>query len=53
MKIMRAHDEDNTDVNAFNAMKEELKQLKDQTNNRLTKLEGTMSNSAQVETLHD
>ena len=31
----------------------ELKQLKDQTNHRQAKLEGTMSNSTQVETLHD
>ena len=40
-------------VNAFNAMKEESKQLYGQTIHRLTKLEGTMSNSAQIETLHD
>ena len=40
-------------VNAFNAMKEESKQLYGQTINRLAKLEGTMSNSAQIETLHD
>ena len=44
MKIMRAHDEDNIGVNTFNATKEDLKQLKDQTNHRLAKLEGTMSN---------
>ena len=43
---MRAHDEDNIDENAFNSMKGALKQLKDQTNHRLAKLEGTMSNSA-------
>ena len=41
MKIMRTHDEDSVDVNAFNSMKEELKLLKDQTNHRLAKLEGT------------
>ena len=40
-------------VNAFNAMKEESKQLNGQTIHRLAKLEGTMSNSAQIETLHD
>lgn len=40
MKIIHAHDEDNIDVNAFNTMKEELKQLKDQINHLLTKLEG-------------
>ena len=50
---MRAHDEDSTDVSAFNAMKEELKQWNDQTKHRLAKLESTMSNDAQVETLHD
>ena len=37
MKIMHPHDEDNIDVNAFNAMKEDLKQLNNQTNHRLTK----------------
>ena len=51
--IMRAHDEDNIDVNAFNTMKKELKELKDQTNHPLAKSEGITSNSAQVETLHD
>ena len=50
---MRTHDEENSDTDAFNAMKEELKQLKDQANHRVAKLEGVMSNSAQVETLHD
>lgn len=40
---MRANDEDNIDVNTFNTIKEELKQLKDQTSHRLAKLEGTMS----------
>ena len=50
---MRAHDEDSIDANAFNAMKEELKQLNDQTKHRLAKLEDTMSNDAQVETSHD
>ena len=50
---MRAHDEDNTGVNTFNTTKEDLKQLKDQTNHRLAKLEGTCPiNSAEVETLH-
>ena len=34
-------------------MKEELKQLKDQTSHHLAKLEGTMSNRAPVEKLHD
>ena len=42
MKIMHDHDEDNIDVNAFNAMKGGLKQLKDQINH-LTKLKGTKS----------
>ena len=53
MKIMRAHYADNFDVNAFNAMKEELKQLKNQTNHLLANLEGGMSNSTQGETLHN
>lgn len=43
MKIMHDHDEDNIDVNAFNAMKGRLKQLKDQINHLLTKLKGTKS----------
>lgn len=43
MKIMHAHDEENIDAKAFNAMKEELKQLKDQINHLLTKLEGIKS----------
>ena len=50
---MHAHDEDNIYVNAFNAMKEELKQLKDKKNHRMAKLQDTMSNSDEVETLHD
>ena len=45
MNVMHAHDEDNIYVNAFNAMKEELKQLKDQKNHRMAKLQDTMSNS--------
>ena len=34
-------------------MEEELNQLRDKTNHCLSKLEGTMSISAEVESLHD
>ena len=53
MTIVRADDEDSMDINAFDSMEEELKLLEDQTNHCLAKLEGTMFNSAQVETLHN
>ena len=59
MKIMQTGDS-NIDVNAFNTLKEELKQLKinkkkknKQTNHCLAKVVGIISNSTQVETLHD
>ena len=39
--------------NALNVMKEKLQQSKGYTNHCLAKLEGTMFNSAQVETLRD
>ena len=53
MKIMHAYDEENVYINAINAMKEKLEQLKNQSDHCLSKLEGTMSKNTQVETLHD
>lgn len=41
MKTAHAREENNIDINAFNAKKEELQQLKNQANH-LAKLQGTM-----------
>ena len=49
MKTTYAREENNIDINAFNAKKEELQQLKNQANH-LGKLQGTMPNSTQVKT---
>lgn len=49
MKTTHALEENNIDINAFNAKKEELQQLKNQANH-LAKLQGTMPNSTQVKT---
>ena len=49
MKTTHAREENNIDINAFNAKKEELQQLKNQANH-LAKLQGAMPNSTQVKT---
>lgn len=53
MKTLRADNDNSADVNTFNSMEEEWKLLEEQTNHHMAKFEGTTSNSAQAETLHN